>query len=308
MKLLLTGVAGFIGSHLARALLLAGHKVIGIDNLNDYYSVERKLKNLKELTHFTNFVFIKNDALTTTAIQDHKPEVVVHLAAMAGVRYSLQNPTTYVRNNVEVQTHLLLESVKHNVKRFIYASSSSVYGKNSKVPFNEEDTLNSINSPYAATKRCCEIVADLYNRLYSLPAVGLRFFTVYGPRGRPDMAPYKFLYAIKNNIPINKYGDGTSSRDYTYIDDIVSGIIAAINHTNTDHTIYNLGNSSPVTLNEFIRLCEKVTKKNAIINQMGDQQGDVPHTYADISKAKKELNYEPQTPLEEGLQKTLNSL
>ena len=194
--------------------------------------------------------------------------------------------------------------VKNNVKQVVYASSSSVYGLNKKVPFSESDEIKTCNSPYACSKMAMELFARTYYQLYGIKNIGLRFFTVYGPRGRPDMAPYKFLNAIKNGDKFKKYGDGTSSRDYTYIDDIVSGIIAALdNKKNIECEIYNLGNSSPVTLNEFISICEKVSGKTALYDQIEEQLGDVPHTYADISKAKRDLDYEPKINLADGLKK-----
>lgn len=310
-RIFITGVAGFIGSHVAETLLkTTDHIIIGIDNMNDYYDPEQKKKNLKILTRYPNFIFYEDDIVTTTAITTHKPTIVIHLAAMAGVRYSIQNPQTYTRNNVEGTTNLLNQAALQQdppIKNFIYASSSSVYGTNTKVPFTEDDPIKKCNSPYAATKKCCETMADLYSQLYNLPLIGLRFFTVYGPRGRPDMAPYKFLYRIANNLPITKYGDGTTMRDYTYIDDIVTGVINAMSYRPTHsstHSIFNLGNSTPHSLNKFISLCEKVTNKKAIIKQLPDQPGDVPKTYADITRAKNLLKYEPKTSLEEGLKKT----
>ena len=194
------------------------------------------------------------------------------------------------------------ECIKNKVKHYIYASSSSVYGTNTKIPFLEKDEIKNPNSPYAASKISCEIMANLYNKLYNLPVIGLRFFTVYGPRGRPDMAPFKFLTKIMNQEKFDKYGDGNTFRDYTYIDDIVSGIIGAIkNKNNRNCEIYNLGNSNTITLNEFIKTCEDVTGKTAIFNQLPEQPGDVPKTYSDITKAKEDLDYEPKTNLFDGL-------
>lgn len=319
-RIFITGVAGFIGSHLAETLLkTTDHTIIGIDNMNDYYDLKQKQTNLNILISYPNFIFYEDDIVTTTAITTHKPTIIIHLAAMAGVRYSIENPQTYTRNNVEGTTNMLNQAaqLQPQIKNFIYASSSSVYGTNTVVPFTEDHSINNCNSPYAATKKCCEIMAQLYNQLYNIPLIGLRFFTVYGPRGRPDMAPYKFLYRIANSLPITKYGDGTTMRDYTYIDDIVTGIINAMSyrpihssshsshssHSST-HSIFNLGNSTPHTLNKFISLCEKVTNKTAIIEKLPDQQGDVPKTYADITQAKNLLKYKPKTSLEEGLRKT----
>ena len=301
-KILVTGCAGFIGSHVSERLLKQGHTVLGIDNINDYYDINKKLKNLEILKKYPNFEFRKEDICDTKSISEWKPDKICHLASMAGVRYSIQNPTLYVKINIGGFINILEEAVKNNITQVVYASSSSVYGLNKKVPFSEDDPIKTCNSPYACSKMAMELFAKTYNQLYNISCIGLRFFTVYGPRGRPDMAPYKFITAIKDGRKFQKYGDGTSSRDYTYIDDIVSGIISALENKNKIKCeVYNLGNSSPVSLNEFISLCEKVTGKKAIYDQIGNQLGDVPHTYADISKAKKDLNYNPQVKLEDGL-------
>ena len=308
-KILVTGCAGFIGSHTCEFLLKRGDIILGLDILNDYYDVSLKEKNLEVLKKYSNFSFIKDDIKTTNVISEFKPDKVIHLASMAGVRYSLENPLLYETTNIGGFINILEECRKNNVKHIVYASSSSVYGLNTKVPFSEDDPIEKCNSPYACSKLCMEYYAKTYNQLYNLSNIGLRFFTVYGPRGRPDMAPYLFLNAIKNNIKFKKFGDGSSSRDYTYVDDIVSGIIGATdNKNNIKCKIYNLGNSSPVSLNEFIETCEKVTNKKAIFEQCSEQLGDVQHTYADISKAKNDLNYDPKTSLEEGLQNFYNSL
>ena len=310
MKILVTGCCGFIGSHVCEYLLQ--HRkdihIVGIDNINDYYSQNQKYKNLDILQQYPNFTFKQIDILDKNIITIIKPTIIIHLAAMAGVRYSLENPTLYMKTNVEGQTNLLKQSVDNNVKLFIYASSSSVYGTNEKVPFSESDPINGCASPYAASKINKEIIAALYNRLYGLKTIGLRFFTVYGPRGRPDMAPYKFLSKIMNKQSFDKYGKGDSYRDYTYIDDIVSGVIGCMDyHHNTDDNpceIYNLGNSEPITLNTFIETCEKVCGKSAVYNQLPEQMGDVNKTYADISKARERFGYDPKTKLVEGLTKT----
>jgi len=228
---------------------------------------------------------------------------------MAGVRYSIEHPDVYVDVNINGFINILEQVRKTNVKQVVYASSSSVYGLNKKVPFSESDAIETPNSPYACSKMAMELYAKTYHQLYNLNLIGLRFLTVYGPRGRPDMAPYKFLTAIKNQTNFYKYGEGTSSRDYTYIDDIVSGVVSACDNKNKIKCeVYNLGNSSPVSLNEFIKLCEKVANKKAIYEQIGDQLGDVPHTYADITKAKKDLDYEPKITLEKGLKLMYNNL
>jgi UDP-glucuronate 4-epimerase len=301
-KILVTGCAGFIGSHTCEFLLKRGNIVFGIDNLNDYYDVSSKEENLNILKKFSNFQFKKDDICTTRIISEFKPDKVIHLASMAGVRYSLENPLLYETTNIGGFINIMEESRKNNVKNIVYASSSSVYGLNKKIPFSESDLIEKCNSPYACSKMCMEFYAKTYYQLYGLNNIGLRFFTVYGPRGRPDMAPYLFLHAIKNKIKFKKFGDGTSSRDYTYIDDIVLGIINACdNKNNIKCDIFNLGNSNPVSLNEFIKICEKITGNIAIFEQHNEQLGDVLHTYADISKAKQFLNYEPKTNLIDGL-------
>tara|TARA_B100000674_G_scaffold417720_1_gene367791 strand:- start:672 stop:1610 length:939 start_codon:yes stop_codon:yes gene_type:complete len=304
MKLLVTGCCGFIGSHLCERLLKEKYIVYGIDIINNYYSIEQKFKNLQILQEYKNFTFKLENICDTKIIDEIKPDIVINIAAMAGVRYSLENPKIYMKTNVEGQINLLKQSVDNNVKLFIYASSSSVYGTNKKVPFSEEDDILNLNSPYAASKRSGELMAELYNKLYKLNVIGLRFFTVYGPRGRPDMAPFKFLSKIMDEETIDKYGNGTTYRDYTYIDDIVNGILGAIrNKNNRTCEVYNLGNSLPHSLNEFIKSCERVTGKKAIINQMGDQLGDVPKTFADITKAKNDLDYLPKIKLDDGLKR-----
>ena len=304
MKILVTGCAGFIGSHTCEYLLKRGDKVLGIDNLNNYYAVERKLENLAVLKKYEHFEFRKEDICDTNSISEWKPDKICHLASMAGVRYSIEHPKLYVKVNIEGFIHILEESRKNKVQQIVYASSSSVYGLNKKVPFSEDDTIATPNSPYASSKMAMELFAKTYHQLYNLNLIGLRFFTVYGPRGRPDMAPYKFLKAIEDGTTFQKYGEGTSSRDYTYVDDIVSGVVASLdNKKQVKCEVYNLGNSSPVSLNKFIGLCEKVVGKKANYEQIGNQLGDVPHTYADISKAKRDLDYEPKVGLEDGLNK-----
>ena len=308
-KIVVTGCAGFIGSHVCEKLLQLNYLVYGIDNLNDYYDVNKKLENLKILENYKNFTFQKDDICDTTIISLWKPDKVLHLASMAGVRYSIENPTLYEKINIGGFINIMEECVKNKVKHLVYASSSSVYGLNTKVPFSEDDPIKSCNSPYACSKMAMELYAKTYYQLYGLTNIGLRFFTVYGPRGRPDMAPYKFIKAIKENTLFKKFGDGSSSRDYTYIDDIVNGIISSLeNNNNIQCEIYNLGNSSPVSLNKFIEICENVTGNKAIYQQISEQLGDVPHTYADIRKAKKDLNYTPKTTLQDGLKNLYISL
>lgn len=304
MKILVTGCCGFIGSHTCEKLLQLNYEVAGIDIMNDYYDVKIKEKNLQILLQYSNFKFYKEDICDTKKISEFKPDKVCHLASMAGVRGSIKNPSLYERINIGGFINILEECVKNNVKQLVFASSSSVYGLNKKLPFKEDDRIDTCNSQYACSKISMEIFAKTYNQLYKLNAIALRFFTVYGPRGRPDMAPYKFIHNIYNGLKIEKYGDGTTSRDYTYIDDIVNGIINALqNNEKKSFEIYNLGNSKPVTLNDFIKICEEVVNKKAIINQKDLQLGDVIHTYACIEKAKSHLNYEPKTELKEGLYK-----
>ena len=320
MKIIVTGCNGFIGSHLCEAILrindikLGPIKILGIDNMNDYYDPSKKMKNLQHIQFIArnydndNFMFMQQDIRNTKCITEWKPDIVIHLAAMAGVRYSTQNPTLYSDVNINGFINII-EQCRLVGCRLIYASSSSVYGLNTKVPFKEDDTIKKCNSPYAASKLSKEIFAEMYSQLYDIETIGLRFFTVYGPRGRPDMAPYKFITKIMNEELIDKYGDGNSMRDYTYISDIVSGIISCITiKLKNKSEIYNLGNENPISLNEFIETCEKVTGKKAIINYMENQQGDVPVTYADISKAKEELGYSPKVKILEGLSYVYNSL
>lgn len=308
-KILVTGCAGFIGSHTCERLLKEGNRVLGIDNMNDYYDVSRKRENIELLKKYDNFNFIQDDIRTMTYINDFKPDKVCHLASMAGVRYSIENPEIYVDVNIKGFINILEQCRKVGVKQIVYASSSSVYGLNKKVPFSEEDSIETLNSPYATSKMAMELYAKTYSQLYDMNLIGLRFFTVYGPRGRPDMAPYKFLKAISEGEEFQKYGDGTSSRDYTYVDDIVSGVVASLNNNkDVKCEVYNLGNSNPVSLNEFIKLCEKVVGKEAIYEEIGNQLGDVPHTYADISKAKRDLSYSPKVGLEVGLMRMYEKL
>lgn len=305
MKILVTGCAGFIGSHLCEELLSNDHIVYGIDNINDYYDQKQKYKNIEEIKNHSknyNFYFYHEDIRKTNLINDIDFDIVCNLAAMAGVRYSIENPLLYSDVNIIGTLKLLEDCVKNKVKKFIYASSSSVYGLNKKIPFCEKDNIEKCNSPYAVSKLCNESYAKMYNQLYGINTIGLRFFTVYGPRGRPDMAPYKFIKKILNNDAIDKYGTGETMRDYTYISDIVSGIMGAINLQNkNENKIYNLGNNSPISLNNFIKLCEEVCDKKALITQKDNQLGDVPVTYADIILASKELNYSPKVLLKDGL-------
>ena len=315
MKIFITGCCGFIGSHLCELLLKQKDvEILGIDNMNDYYDPVLKQKNLQIIQSFAskfdynNFQFLQQDIRNTKCIIEWKPDIVIHLAAMAGVRYSTQNPTLYTDVNINGFINII-EQCRLVGCRLIYASSSSVYGLNKKIPFSEDDSIEQCNSPYAASKLSKEIFAKMYSQLYGIETIGLRFFTVYGPRGRPDMAPFKFLDKINKGIPIDKYGNGESLRDYTYISDIVNGIKSCILFKmNNKSEIFNLGNENPITLNQFISVCEQVSGKKAIINNKENQLGDVPITYADISKAKKLLNYTPNIKIEEGLYLTFKYL
>ncbi len=304
MKILVTGCAGFIGSHVCEKLLKKqGVFVIGVDNYDPYYDVDVKINNVKMLQRkYPNFEFIRADIRDMNVINEWKPKKIIHLASMAGVRNSIKEPELYFDVNVKGFIKMLEESAAHNIEQIVYASSSSVYGLNDSVPFKETDQITRCNSPYACSKMSMELLANTYSQLYNLNLIGLRFFTVYGPRGRPDMAPYKFLTAIMNGKEFKKYGDGSSMRDYTYIDDIVDGILKALdNEKKMKCEVYNLGNSKPVTLNKFIKLCEKVCGKKAKYEQIEEQLGDVPITYSSILKAKRDLGYFPKTDLETGL-------
>lgn len=300
-----TGCAGFIGSHVCETLLKKNYNIIGIDIMNEYYNIKIKEKNLDILKKYSNFIFKKQDICNTNVISEYKPYKIIHLASMAGVRYSIQNPILYYDINIKGFIHILEESRKNNVKHILFASSSSVYGLNKKLPFNENDNIELCNSPYACSKLSMEIISKTWSNLYNIKITGFRFFTVYGPRGRPDMAPYKLLNSIMKGKFFDKYGNGLSSRDYTYISDIVDGIINAleISHKN-NYEIFNLGNSNPITLNEFIKECESIVGKKSKLNILEEQLGDVPHTFADITKAKKMLNYNPKIKLNEGLKLT----
>lgn len=302
----LTGAAGFVGFHTAKKLLSDGYTVIGVDNLNDYYSPEWKRENLAELQRLENFTFAELDILdlpaTKKLITTHQPEVIIHLAARAGVRPSIEQPLLYTQVNILGTQHIFEAAREQGIGRVVYASSSSVYGNQAKIPFSESDPCVEPISPYAATKRSTELLAHTYSHLFDLETIGLRFFTVYGPNGRPDMAPYLFTRALLTDQPITRFGDGSTARDYTYIDDIVAGVVACVTAELPRRAeIVNLGNNSPVPLREFIATLEEVTGKQAVIDQQPLQPGDVQQTYADISKAQKLLGYQPQTTLKEGL-------
>ena len=304
--ILLTGAAGFIGSHTAKRLLELGKNVIGIDNLNDYYNPEWKQENLAALEKYPNFKFFKIDVRNLDALQkiakERKIDAIIHLAARAGVRPSIQEPLLYEEVNVRGTLNLLELAKQLEIKQFVFASSSSVYGNQEKTPFSETDRVDHPISPYAATKKAGEMLCHTYSHLYNINCICLRFFTVYGPGGRPDMAPYLFTEAILKSKKIKKFGDGTSRRDYTYIDDIVSGVVASID-LDRSYEIINLGNNTPVTLNEFISILEEITGKKMQFELLPMQAGDVKQTFADISRAQELLNYQPKTPFKAGLEK-----
>ena len=306
MKLLVTGCAGFIGSHVAEALLKKGDPTVGVDNLNDFYDVKIKEKNLAILKKHKGFVFYKEDVRNYKGLKEifekEKPDKVVHIAARAGVRPSIEQPVLYEEVNVKGTLNLLALSKAYKIKNFVFASSSSVYGNQKKVPFSETDPVDNPVSPYAATKRAGELLCYTYHYLYGLKVTCLRFFTVYGPRGRPDMAPYLFTGWISEGTPIKKFGNGTTKRDYTYITDIVAGVLAAIDK-DLDFEIINLGNNQPIQLNDFIKVIEKAVDKKAQIKEMPMQPGDVDVTYADISKAQKLLGYKPEISIEQGMKR-----
>lgn len=308
--ILLTGAAGFIGYHVAEALLARGDTVLGIDNLNDYYDVALKEARLARLEDKRNFSFRRADISDRAAMlglsREH-PEIsgIIHLAAQAGVRHSLTNPYVYVQSNVMGQVVMLeLARACPKLKHFVYASSSSVYGGNTKLPFAVEDAVTQPNSLYAATKRADELIGYTYAHLYRLPATGLRFFTVYGPWGRPDMALFIFTRAILAGEPIRVFNHGEMWRDFTYIDDIVNGVLRALDHApaaTPPHALYNLGNHRSEKLTEFIAILESALGRKAEIRFEPIQPGDVPATYADIEASRRDLGFEPATPIQEGI-------
>lgn len=307
MNILVTGCAGFIGGHVSEKLLQLGHKVIGIDNLNNYYSPTIKKRRIETLKSSPQFVFFEGDILDEVLIEkifsQNKIDRVCHLAARAGVRPSIEQPLLYEEVNIKGTLILLEASKKHKVDHFVFASSSSVYGGNAQIPFSEDDKVDNPVSPYAATKKACELMAYTYSYLYGITCIGLRYFTVYGPFGRPDMAPFLFVKAIHEGTPITKFGDGTTKRDYTYIDDISNGtIFATLNNFESKYEIFNLGNNQPVSLNEFISTIEKVVNKKATIIEKPPFKGDVEITFANIDKAKQHLNYNPTISVAEGIE------
>lgn len=304
MKIFLTGAAGFIGFHTSLFLLKKGIQVFAIDNINDYYDINLKEQRLKILKNYDNFHFLKADLEDKDKIEKFfKKNIithVIHLAAQAGVRYSLTNPQAYISSNVEGFVNILELSKKYKIYKLIYASSSSVYGDNKKIPSSEIDKTDSQISLYGATKKSNELMAHAYYKLYGLESVGLRFFSVYGPWGRPDMALFLFTDAIVNDRPINVFNGGKMQRDFTYIDDIVSGIYNSL-HLINPLEIYNLGNNKTVELLHLISLIEKNLSKNAEMKMLPMQKGDIQKSFADIDKASKDLNYKPAVSIDQGV-------
>lgn len=326
MRVLVTGAAGFIGFHLTSKLLGLGYSVIGIDNLNDYYDVSLKEDRLKRITDekFTFYQMDLEDTKTLMMIVEHgKPDVVVNLAAQAGVRYSMENPRAYIDSNI-VGFINVLEACRHYpVKHLIYASSSSVYGANTSLPFSVHDNIDHPLSLYAATKKANELMAHTYSSLYNIPTTGLRFFTVYGPWGRPDMALFMFTKNILEGKPINVFNNGDMMRDFTYVDDIVEAITRLVKkpaQPNPDWTggkpdpgtsyapyrIYNIGNNSPVRLLDFIEAIEEKLERKAAMNFMPLQAGDVPATYADVADLYRDIEFQPETNIKDGVGKFID--
>jgi len=307
--ILVTGCAGFIGMHLSKVLLRKGYFVYGVDNLNDYYSVQLKNDRLNILKKYDNFRFemldISNSDKLSSFFSKIKPRKVINLAAQAGVRYSLENPKAYISSNVNGFLNILECCRYNNIEGLIYASSSSVYGSNKNIPFSIEDRVDSPISIYAATKKSNELMAHSYSHLFGIHTTGLRFFTVYGPWGRPDMALYKFVDKIQNKRPISIYNHGNMNRDFTYIDDIINGIIASI-EANHKHRIYNLGNSRVEKLMNMVKIIETSLSKKAKVKFLDMQPGDVQSTYADIDLSIKELNFKPLTSIETGIPKFID--
>jgi UDP-glucuronate 4-epimerase len=303
MKILVTGGAGFIGSHLVERLLRAGHDVAVLDDFNDFYDPQIKQDNIAGVAKDIRLhhVDLRDRAGVENIFQREKFDVVAHLAARAGVRPSIQQPQLYYETNVAGTLHLLEAARASGVERFIFASSSSVYGARKTVPFSEQEPLRQTLSPYAATKIAGEFLCSTFSHLYRIRVVALRYFTVYGPRQRPDLAIHQFTRRIYAGHPIDQFGDGTTRRDYTYIDDIIQGTMAALAYDGALFDVFNLGESDTIQLKELIAAIERALGKKAKINRLPDQPGDMPLTCADISKAKKLLGYKPTTRLAEGL-------
>lgn len=323
MKILITGAAGFIGSTLTKRLLELNHSIIGIDNLNDYYSVSLKESRLNLLEN-SKFKFYKTDLENNVEIEsifNHElPDIVINLAAQAGVRYSIENPRAYIDSNIVGFMNILEATRHHNVKHLIYASSSSVYGANTSLPFSVHDNIDHPLSLYAATKKANELMAHTYSSLYNIPTTGLRFFTVYGPWGRPDMALFMFTKNIIEGRPIDVFNNGEMLRDFTFVDDIVEAISRLIEKpaqpnpgwsgekpdpgtSYAPYKIYNIGNNSPVRLMDFIEAIEEKTGKKAIKNYMPLQAGDVPATYADVADLYRDIDFQPKTNIKDGIEK-----
>lgn len=312
-KYLITGCAGFIGSHLSEYLLEKGHEVVGIDNFDLFYPKSIKDKNLQISLGFETFNFIQADISNPKDWESIPSDIdcIVHLAAKAGVRPSIEDPEGYIQSNIMGTQVLLSWMAKHKLKNLVFASSSSVYGNNKKIPFSETDNVDFPISPYAYTKKACEEMIYSFHHLYQINSLCLRFFTVYGPRQRPDLAIHKFTRLIYNNKPISVYGDGSTSRDYTYIENTVDGIFKSIEYLNKKHSepiyeIINLGNNEPVKLSELIELLKEISGKEIITETLPMQPGDVDITYADITKAQKLLNYSTNTSIKEGLKKFID--
>jgi len=305
-NLLITGAAGFIGSHLVDHLLSTDvEQITVVDDFNDFYDPWIKRSNIQHQLTDPRYkiaeVDIRDGAALERIFNGAHFDCIVHLAARAGVRPSLSEPQLYNETNINGTLNLLELARKHNIKQFVFGSSSSVYGINAKIPFSEEDTIRQPISPYAATKGAGELFCHTYSHLYGLRCVCLRFFTVYGPRQRPDLAIHKFARLISSGKPIPVFGDGTTRRDYTYVDDIIAGVVAAIEYDKSDYEVFNLGESRTVELRELISLLEKELDTHAIIDRQPPQPGDVPQTFADIQKARRLLGYNPQIQIEEGI-------
>ena len=305
MNFLISGSAGFIGFHLSEFLLKKKHTVYGVDDLNSYYDVKLKKSRLDILKKYKNFVFFKRkieDIKIVKFFKKKKIDIIVNLAAQAGVRHSLENPYVYINSNILGQVNMLELAKELKIKKYIYASSSSVYGGNKSLPFSVKDRVDNPISLYAASKKSTELIAEYYSHLYKISSIGLRFFTVYGPWGRPDMATFIFTKNILNGKPINIFNYGKMKRDFTYVDDIISGIYGAINFKMKKlHKVYNLGNSKPESLLEFIKTIEKNLNKKAKKNYLSLQPGDVPATFADISESTRDLKFLPKTEINDGI-------
>ena len=310
---LVTGGAGFIGFHLSKSLLEKGASVIGFDNLNDYYDVKLKEDRLSVLETYEKYTFVKGDLADNADVfrvfQEYRPQIVINLGAQAGVRYSIDNPRAYMESNMMGFFHILEGCRYFPVEHLVYASSSSVYGGNEKVPFSTDDKVDEPVSLYAATKKSNELMAHAYSKLYHIPVTGLRFFTVYGPYGRPDMAYFKFTNKILAGEPIQIYNNGDMYRDFTYIDDIVEGVEnilcnpPAVNGKGARYKIYNIGNNKPVKLMDYIETLERCLGKTAVKEYLPMQPGDVYQTYADVSELMQDYDFKPDTSIEEGLSK-----